>query len=254
MTNESRLRIRYTKRGKIRFIGHRDLANIWERALFRARIPVAYSNGFTPHPKISYGLALPVGWESNAEYLDITLARPAEMAIGEVLDQVLPEGVQVRASAEIAGRPRSLASAVAEADYSVWVSDPTGAMAGSEFRGKLQSALDSLMSRTSLLVRRDRRGESLTEDVLPLMKGLQIVESRSDPEDRAINQRYGLKIQMTLATQPRVMRPEELVPLLAEAGVDCEIALVRRESQRILEGGIASDPMDPKVLGLVGAR
>ncbi len=67
------LRVRYTKLGKIRFIGHRDVARIWERSLRKASIPVLYSQGFSPHPRISFGLALPTGFESEAEYVDIYL-------------------------------------------------------------------------------------------------------------------------------------------------------------------------------------
>ena len=67
------LRVRYSKLGKIRFVGHRDVARIWERALRKAEIPVLYSQGFSPHPRLSFGLALPTGFESEAEYVDIYL-------------------------------------------------------------------------------------------------------------------------------------------------------------------------------------
>ena len=67
------LRVRYTKLGKIRFIGHRDVARIWERSLRKANIPVLYSQGFSPHPRISFGLALPTGFESEAEFVDVYL-------------------------------------------------------------------------------------------------------------------------------------------------------------------------------------
>ena len=66
-----RVRIRYTVTGKIRFLGHRDVARAWERALRRAGQPVAYSEGFSPRPKLHFGLALSVGHESLAEYVDV---------------------------------------------------------------------------------------------------------------------------------------------------------------------------------------
>ena len=68
-----KIRIRFSKKGKIRFISHRDIARIWERALRKAQIKIAYSEGFSPRPKISFGLALPTGNESEAEYLDLEL-------------------------------------------------------------------------------------------------------------------------------------------------------------------------------------
>ena len=69
-----KLRLRHTKVGKIRFTSHRDTARHWERAVRKAGLSVAYSAGFTPRPKMSFGLALPTGAESLAEYLDIELA------------------------------------------------------------------------------------------------------------------------------------------------------------------------------------
>ncbi|HVT77145.1 MAG TPA: TIGR03936 family radical SAM-associated protein, partial [Acidimicrobiales bacterium] len=65
-----KLRIRYTKLGKVRWISHRDIARCVERAVRRAKLPVAYSEGFSPRPRIAFGLALPTGAESSAEYLD----------------------------------------------------------------------------------------------------------------------------------------------------------------------------------------
>ena len=70
-----KLRVRSTKIGKVRFTSHRDAARIWERALRIAELPIAATEGFTPRPKISFGLALPTGAESIAEYTDIELRR-----------------------------------------------------------------------------------------------------------------------------------------------------------------------------------
>ena len=69
-----KVRTRFTKLGRVRWTSHRDVARMWERALRRGRVPVAYTAGFSPRPQLSFGLALPTGCESVAEYLDITLA------------------------------------------------------------------------------------------------------------------------------------------------------------------------------------
>ena len=69
-----RMRVRYAKRGRLRFTSHRDFSRAFERALVRARIPMAYSSGFNPHPRISYAGASPTGAASEAEYLEIGLA------------------------------------------------------------------------------------------------------------------------------------------------------------------------------------
>ena len=74
-----RLRIRYAKRGRLRFTSHRDFSRAFERAVFRARIPMAYSSGFNPHPRISYAGAAPTGSASEAEYLEIGLAEVLDL-------------------------------------------------------------------------------------------------------------------------------------------------------------------------------
>lgn len=91
-----RLRIQYAKRGRLRFASHRDFSRAFERAVVRARVPMAYSSGFNPHPRISYAGAAPTGASSEAEYLEIGLAERVEPArVGEALAQVLPDGLDV---------------------------------------------------------------------------------------------------------------------------------------------------------------
>jgi radical SAM-linked protein len=91
-----RLRVRYAKRGRLRFTSHRDFSRAFERAVFRARIPMAYSSGFNPHPRISYAGAAPTGSASEAEYLEIALAQQVEpSAVRAALEEALPDGLDV---------------------------------------------------------------------------------------------------------------------------------------------------------------
>ena len=91
-----RLRVRYAKRGRARFTSHRDFARAFERALRRAEIPMAYSSGFSPHPRISYANAAATGAASEAESLEIALALTCQPeAVREALDQALPTGLDV---------------------------------------------------------------------------------------------------------------------------------------------------------------
>lgn len=99
-----RLRIRYAKRGRLRFTSHRDFSRAFERAVFRARIPMAYSSGFNPHPRISYAGAAPTGSASEAEYVEIALAEIVDPAtVLAQLDAVLPDGLDVLEAVESAG-------------------------------------------------------------------------------------------------------------------------------------------------------
>ncbi|MCR6033455.1 DUF2344 domain-containing protein [Nocardioides sp. zg-579] len=91
-----RLRIRYAKRGRLRFTSHRDFSRAFERAVFRARLPMAYSSGFHPHPRISYAGAAPTGSASEAEYVEIGLAAVVDPAdIHAQLEEALPVGLDV---------------------------------------------------------------------------------------------------------------------------------------------------------------
>jgi radical SAM-linked protein len=91
-----KLRVRFARRGRLRFTSHRDFQRAFERAVRRAGLPVAFSHGFSPHPKISYAGAAPTGAASEAEYLEISLTQgrdPDEVRTS--LDQALPEGLDV---------------------------------------------------------------------------------------------------------------------------------------------------------------
>src|SRR6195952_453232 len=113
-----KLRIRYAKRGRLRFASHRDLARTLERALRRAAIPMAFSAGFSPHPKISYLGAAPTGAASEAEYLEIGLAQRCDPeAVRTALDAALPADVAVLECVEAAEGTGSLADRI---DAAVW--------------------------------------------------------------------------------------------------------------------------------------
>ena len=91
-----RLRLRYAKRGRLRFASHRDFQRSFERALRRADVPMAYSAGFSPHPRISYANAAPTGAASEAEYLEIAVTRRCDPArVRTALDEALPPGLDV---------------------------------------------------------------------------------------------------------------------------------------------------------------
>ncbi len=91
-----KLRLRYTKRGRLRFTSHRDIARAFERALRRAEVPMAYSAGFSPHPKISWVGAAPTGVASEAEYVEVSVVRRVDLEqLRAALDASLPDGIDV---------------------------------------------------------------------------------------------------------------------------------------------------------------
>lgn len=101
-----RLIVRYAKRGRMRFASHRDIARAVERGVRRAGLPIAYSAGFSPHPKISYAGGAPTGTASEAEYLEISLTSAcAAPDVRQRLDAALPDGIDVIEVLELNGKP-----------------------------------------------------------------------------------------------------------------------------------------------------
>ncbi|MGE3285671.1 MAG: TIGR03936 family radical SAM-associated protein [Pseudonocardia sp.] len=100
----ARVRLRFAKRGRLRFLSHRDVARSFERAVRRAGVPVSHSHGFSPHPRLSWVGAAPTGAASEAEYVEIGLTRdvdPDELA--RALDAALPDGLDVLAAVRASG-------------------------------------------------------------------------------------------------------------------------------------------------------
>jgi radical SAM-linked protein len=162
-----KLRLRYAKRGKVRFTSHRDTARIWERAMRRAGVPVATSAGFTPRPRLSFGLALPTGAESVAEYLDAELHDDA-MTVDDLddlparLDPVLPAGFEVLLVAVPERGVGSLQEAVTSVTWALGT--PPG--------WDLPAVVGDLLAADALPIERERKGERRVDDIRPAILAL----------------------------------------------------------------------------------
>ena len=140
-----KLRLRYGKRGRLRFTSHRDIQRALERALRRADVPMAYSAGFTPHPKISYAGAAAMGAASEAEYLEISVTQRLEPErVREALDTALPPGLDVLEVVEAA--PGALADRL---EASSWQVELPGVSAG-----QAQDAVEALLAQDAVEVER----------------------------------------------------------------------------------------------------
>ncbi len=193
-----RLRFRFAKTGKIRFTSHRDVARMWERALRRSRLPVAWSEGFSPHPLLSFGLALPTGCESAGEYLDVRLeaAGPEDPGPDELpglMSPLLPEGIDVQAAAEVDWSGGSLQQEVGSCDWDVEVLEVHGE--------ELVERVERMLAAPSLVVQRERKGRPTEDDIRPAILSLSV----ADPKGR---------LRAELATHPRGVRPGDLIVAL----------------------------------------
>jgi radical SAM-linked protein len=210
------VRVRYAKLGKVRFTSHRDTARIWERALRRARLPVATSQGFTPRPRVSFGLALPTGGESIAEYLDVELVDRATVELGGLPDRltdVLPDGFTVLVVAELAPGSPSVQEVVSAVTWELTPPEPAD----------IEAAAGSLLSARVLPLERERKGERRVDDVRPLIVSL------AASADSAT-------MIAELSTAGRSLRPAELAEL-AFPGVDPVDVRVLRTHQWIEHDG-----------------
>jgi radical SAM-linked protein len=139
-----KLRIRFAKRGRLRFTSHRDFQRAFERALRRAEIPMAYSQGFTPHPKVSYAGAAPTGAASEAEYLEISVTKlcdPGE--VQQALDEALPPGLDIVMVSESEG---VLADRLQASEWEVRLPDVSA--------DALAAAVSAFLAETSIEVER----------------------------------------------------------------------------------------------------
>jgi radical SAM-linked protein len=189
-----RIRITFGKQGALRYTGHLDLHKLWERAARRAELPLAYSQGFHPQPKMNMAAALPLGFSSRCEVLDLKLEHDIPLdSLATRLNETLPSGIQVLDVEQVDERLPALQTQVAAAEYEVTL---TEAVDGSELRRKVDSVIES----TSLP--RERR--SKTYDLRPLIEVLDLL-----PDN---------KIFMRLtAREGATGRPEEVLDALGIA-------------------------------------
>jgi hypothetical protein len=136
-----KVRIQFEKRGAIRFTSHKDVVRIFERAFAAGGVPVAWSEGFHPHMRMSFGPPLKTGWESLEEYMDVQLEQPMEDMAG-VVNAKLPEGLHVARVVPIDDRTPKLAVDIVavELEAVVETSDALAAGAARNGGGRVDAA------------------------------------------------------------------------------------------------------------------
>ncbi len=252
-----RVRLRYTKQGKVRFISHRDTARAWERAIRRAQLPIAYTEGFSPRPKVHFGLALSNGHESDAEYIDIDLdvqrealnsqgppaAQRADQrgplepevdpsapvlqldTLPERLTAVLPDGIRATACGSVERGAPSLQAAVTHCTWQMTFSTPPDV---------LRQRVDQVLAADQLPLRRVRKGRERVDDARPAV--LAVETDDRDP--------HGGTLHVELATQPRSLRPAEFIELLQLPDEPVDEVRVRRVHQWTGSTGARRAPLE----------
>lgn len=226
------VRIRFSKRGKVRFISHRDVARAFERAFRIEQLPLAFTEGFSPRPKVSFGLALSVGHESDAEYLDVELTEPVDTAaLAERVTPALPEGMPATGAVRLAERAPALQESITEVHYRVATIDGHGRPVPEEVLGV---AASGALASDELTVARVRKGKESMDDIRPVLRSIEV----GHDGDAAV-------LELTLLTQPRGARPREVLDALDSfVGVGLTEHRVTRTSQWIERGGARLEPLE----------
>ena len=231
-----RIRLRYTKRGRLRFTSHRDFQRAFERALRRAEVPMAYSAGFTPHPKVSYANAAPTGSGSEAEYLEIALTAPRDPEqLRALLDESLPTGLDITAAVE--ARPSGLADRLTA---SVWELRLDGVEPA-----EAERAVAVFNAAEAVEVQRMTKNGVRTFDARPAVVHL---ETHSDPADRPTDQPCAILRLVVRHVTPAVRPDDVLSGLRAVADLAPPVpAAVTRLAQGLFdeETGTVTDPLAP---------
>lgn len=208
-----RIRITFAKLGALRYTGHLDLHKLWERAARRAELPLAYSQGFHPQPKIYIAAALPLGFSSRCEVMDMRLESDIPLdGLREKLQNTLPPGIQVLKVESAEERVPALQTQVVSAEYEVTLIEPID---GSDLTRKV----DSVLRAESII--RERRGK--TYDLRPLIQELSFT-----PSPLPLGEEVGVRVFMRLsAREGATGRPEEVLNILGIAFEETKIERTR---------------------------
>jgi radical SAM-linked protein len=225
------VRLQYTKLGKVRWISHRDVARALERAFRVAALPLAFSEGFSPRPKVSFGLALSTGHESDAEYVDLVLAEPVPLDdLSTRLSAALPEGIDVVGAVALADRAPALQEAVTCVEWSVDVAHTDLTEVD---RAQLRDLIDAALALPTLNTKRRRKGGDVVEDVRPVIRRITVCGEPS-------NGGLPTVVEMELSTQPRGAKPGEVLAAIGDL-IDTR---ARRIHQWIERDGARQEPLD----------
>ncbi len=166
------LRIRFSRGEEIKFISHLDIMRLWQRALHRAEIPLAYTEGFSPHPRISLAAPLAVGVTSQAELMDVFCSQwVSPHFLSNALSQQLPAGIEIQQVYSVAPTMPSLQSQVSQAEYEVELEtekDQPG----------VKAALASLLSLEQLPWHHERDTGTRNYDLRALIDDLWLIDWR----------------------------------------------------------------------------
>lgn len=220
------LRFRFSKGPEIRFISHLDLARTMERAVRRAKLPIAFSQGFHPFPKIVFATALAVGWTSSGEYMDLQFTEDLPPLEGlKKLKAVLPSGLAIMEATSLAPDAPGLAVIVNAAAYSLTPQS-------TDLEG-LRERTAAVLAAHELMITKPTKKGPRQRDIRPLLYELKVQTDQSQPV-----------IHLLCACGASGnLRPDQLLPFLNLSGEDTDVH--REQLYHRSESGLVT-PIDRK--------
>ena len=178
LSSTTKVRLTFSKTGEMKYLGHLELVTLFSRAIRRAGIPMAYSAGFHPLPKIGFGPPLSVGIESMAEEMDLELAeymKPHE--IHERLNKTLSQGIKILEAAEVPLKLHSISAIITEATYLIFLKNGRSLTLVS--RSKLEERMNMLLERDEIVIHQQREGKKRSINMRPLIKRFFIADDNT---------------------------------------------------------------------------
>ncbi len=263
------IRVKFVRGEEVKYISHLDLMKLFERALRRSKLPIAYSQGFNPHPQMVFGLPLSVGITSQAEYADFELSEemdPEEFK--NSLSLSLPEGIRIIASKEKVRKDNIMAS-ISGASYKILLSSDTRL----EIRG-IQEKMNKLLSRPDIIVNKETKKGIKEIDIKPMIYKIEVsnLEDESNDADTDINARKWLVdyveglsksipkpsyntdnifcvSALLSAGSAANLKPELLIGAINETlGEPMKVVKIHRTGLYVGDRGDFRDPLDTEVL------
>ncbi|HYE81255.1 MAG TPA: TIGR03936 family radical SAM-associated protein [Clostridia bacterium] len=228
------IRLKFTKGKEVKYISHLDLMRVFQRAIRRTGIPISYSSGFNPHQEISFGAPLSLGVTSDAEYVDLKLARAMDVQeIEKRLNSSLPDGIRILKSMKLGDNPKSAMSVVTHARYRIKMNIENVAAE------ELKKSIEEFFARNSIKVMKEqpKKGFELKEiDIKPLIVGMKLSLSKED--EHIID-------CLLLSGSRGNLKPELLMTAFKEfTGYDITGIMINREDVYAEKNGILVDLLE----------
>ncbi|WP_455542725.1 TIGR03936 family radical SAM-associated protein [Intestinibacter sp.] len=226
------IRVKYKKEDEMIFISHLDLQRLLQRAFRRAKINLSYSEGFNPHPKMSYGNALALGVESQGEYVDIEIEDDIEVKeFLERINEQLPEGIKFIKGQEIDPKTPSLSSVIVYGEY-IFNIDLESPLSKEFVKSRV---LNFIKSKEIIVTKKNKKGKTVEVDIRPLIKNFDLI---SLDESK-------ITFESTIATGSKAnLNINILIPqILDMLGLDMdprEVSVLRRDLYAMEDGQLVT--------------